>query len=108
MTVNVLGTKYRILYKSPKEDSAFNECDGYCDKTSKTIVVSTKNGDLDNFESYQKKVLCHEIIHTFMFESGLAENWEHKSYGQEETTVDWIAIQFPKILKAFQKTGALE
>jgi hypothetical protein len=36
-----------------------------------------------------------------MAESGLQSNWEHnQEFGQDETTVDWIAIQLPKIVKA--------
>lgn len=34
-------------------------------------------------------------------------NWEHKNFGQEETVVDWVAIQFPKLLEVFKKVGAL-
>lgn len=107
MTVNVLGTKYSIHYKSPSEDKFLQECDGYCDKSSKKIVVTTENLELENFVEYQKKCLRHEIVHAFMYESGLAENWEHKNFGQEETVVDWVAIQFPKLLEIFKKVGAL-
>ena len=39
--------------------------------------------------------------------SGLAENWEHKDYGQEETVVDWFAVQGPKIYKAWTDAGAV-
>lgn len=88
-------------------DSVVRECDGYCDKSSHKIVINTENGDLDDFPRYQKQCLRHEIIHAFMFESGLGANWEHKPIGQEETTVDWIAVQFPKLLEVFEKAGAL-
>lgn len=80
---------------------------GYCDKSSKKIVVTTENLELENFAEYQKKCLRHEIVHAFMYESGLAENWEHKNFGQEETVVDWVAIQFQKLLEIFKKVGAL-
>lgn len=107
MTVDILGTKYSIFYRSISEDKLLRECDGYCDKTTKKIVITTENIDLEDFDNYQKKCLRHEIIHAFMFESGLGCNWEHKPIGQEETTVDWFAIQFPKLLTAFQKVGAI-
>lgn len=107
MTVNILGTKYVIQYKSPSNDKFLRKCDGYCDTSSKNIVVTTENSDLDDFPAYQKKCLRHEIIHAFFYESGLAENWEHKNFGQEETIVDWIAIQFPKLLEIFRKASAL-
>ena len=43
-----------------------------------------------------------EIIHAFMFESGLGSSWQHaEEFGHDETTVDWFARQFTKIHKAF-------
>ena len=107
MIVNILGTDYDVSYKHPSEDEMLNSCDGYCDRTSKTIVVTTKNTNFDDFESYQKECLRHELIHAFMFESGLSGNWEHKDYGHEETVVDWFAIQSPKIIKTFYECGVL-
>ena len=50
------------------------------------------------------KVKRHEIIHAFLFESGLAEN---SAWAQNEEMVDFFAIQFPKLLKAFETAGAL-
>ena len=49
-----------------------------------------------------KRILRHEIIHAFMFESGLGFNFEHKPFGQDETMIDWFAIQYPKIKKIFR------
>lgn len=103
-TIGVLGTAYDIECRDKAEDKNLNECDGYCDKTSKRIVVCKKdeNCNLDDFEVYQKKVIRHEIIHAFLFESGLQENFKHDEWGHDETMVDWIAVQFPKLLKAFE------
>lgn len=42
-----------------------------------------------------------------MEESGLSNNFEHKSIGIEETMVDWIAIQFPKMKKVFEEHNLL-
>jgi hypothetical protein len=109
MKVDVLGTQYTIEEKSKADDALLAECDGYCDKTSKKIVIITKGDDceLADFEVYRRKVLRHEIIHAFLFESGLHENWEHKPYGHDETYVDWIAVQFPKLMKAFKEINAI-
>lgn len=105
-TVNILGTKYRIVQSDSGEDVVLEKADGYCDCTTKTIVIrdvlptSNSVGDL---ESYRKRVVRHELIHAFLFESGLAgESWA----GNEEI-VDWIANQFPKLLQAFKKVNAL-
>lgn len=109
MKVNILGTEYTITEKSKEEDTYLNGCDGYCDKTTKEIVVKTKDeeNELSNYDEYLKKVKRHEIIHAFLYESGLHENWEHKEYGHNETYVDWIAVQFPKILDVFVEAGCL-
>lgn len=106
--INILGTEYTIHYKTEKEDAFLERCDGYTDKTSKNIVIAIEplRNELSNFQIYQEKVLRHEIIHAFLFESGLHENWKH-SDGHDETYVDWFAVQFPKIAKVFSDLGIL-
>lgn len=106
--INVLGTEYTIEIKTAEEDAFIKDCDGYTDKSSHSIVVTdvSKDNELDDFASYQRKVLRHEIIHAFLFESGLDGCWQHND-GHDETYVDWIAKQFPKLLKAFEEAGAL-
>lgn len=43
-----------------------------------------------------------------MAESGLQSNWQHiEEFGHDETTVDWFAIQSPKIFKVFQELDIL-
>lgn len=110
--VSVLGTDYRIFLDVPEaEDPILKECAGYCDKTSHRIVVCKKeaDADLDDDAQYRKQILRHELIHAFLFESGLGGDAAWYIEGQEhpEQTVDWIARQFPKMLKAFQQVGAL-
>lgn len=102
--INVLGTNYELSFSNKEEDKFLQDCDGYCDKTTKQIVVDSSELDCDlgNPQVYIKKNVRHELIHAFMYESGLVENWEHKRYGQEETTVDWFAYQLPKINKALK------
>ena len=51
-------------------------------------------------ESFRKKVARHEIIHAFLYESGLSHNSE---WANNEEMIDWIAIQFSKMLKAFEE-----
>ncbi len=58
----------------------------------------------DNLEVYDKQTLRHEIIHAFFAESGLHSD---SDYAENEELVDWIAIQFPKMLKVFQEVDAL-
>lgn len=111
MVVKILGTKYTIVKVKASEDKYLmsESANGYCDNTSHKIVVADLTGEyeLDEIEEYEKKILRHEIVHAFLFESGLQENFEHRRIGHEETMVDWIASQFPKMMKAFKKAGCL-
>ena len=104
--VNILGTEYCIELKE-LEDAGI---DGYCDYSSKHIVIRSDNSNkIEDFEWLQKKQLRHEIIHAFMAESGLQANWEHETqFGHEETVVDWFAIQSPKIFAVFIQLGLIE
>ena len=109
MTVNILGTKYTVIETTPEKDVCLCNCDGYCDKTTKQIVITkqTPDSDLGDFPAYRRKILRHEIIHAFLFESGLHENFVHQM-GHDETYVDWIAVQYPKIKRAFIQAGCDE
>ena len=67
------------------------------------------HGYVGNFKKLQNQSLRREIIHAFLAESGSQANFEHaQSFGHEETMIDWIAIQFPKIAKVYEKLGILE
>ena len=105
MKVNILGTDYTIEYKELGTEGI----DGYCDYTSKEIVIRSDNENgVNDFKSLQKKQLRHEIIHAYLSESGLQSNFEHTNqWGHEETMVDWVAIQFPKMLKTFEEVGCI-
>lgn len=110
--VSILGTDYSIYLDVPEsEDETLKTCDGYCDKTSHKIVVCEKGTDcnLDDYSEYRKRIMRHEIIHAFLFESGLGGDsvWHVEGQEHPEQTVDWIARQFPKMLKAFQTVGAI-
>ena len=99
--IDVLGTKYKIIERIFGDEDS----DGYCDYTSKKIHLRTDNvNKLGDFVASKKKQLRHEIIHAFMSESGLQANWEHTTQlGHDETTVDWFAIQYPKIKAVFEE-----
>lgn len=103
--VSILGTKYKII----REKFGNEDIDGETDYTSHQIRIRTDNvNKLGDFDALMKKQLRHEIIHAFMAESGLQANFEHyRKFGHDETTVDWFAIQFPKILEAFKQVDAL-
>lgn len=116
-TVNILGTEYKVIFETLEQNKAFKECDGYCDPTVKKLYIrlhteeecKSDNFGYESVEMLRKKVIRHEIIHAFMYESGLWQNGlcADFSWAMNEEMVDWIAIQFPKILEAFKEAGAL-
>lgn len=109
MKINILGSEWTIEYRNADTDPLLEENGGYADPSVNLIVVSNKRkgDDVLDFEEIQKRYLRHEIIHAFLFESGMGSNLEHQQYGHGETMVDWIAIQFPKLQKAFDEAGCL-
>ena len=109
--INILGTEYTLIIADAVEKPKLKNCDGYMDFSIKEIVVGkfepTENG-IENLEVYTRKVIRHEIIHAFLYESGLWENsGTCDAWGQDETITDWIAMQAPKLFKAFQEACAL-
>ena len=109
--ISILGAEWSVFFRNKVEDKMLETCDGYTDWTNKTIVViSQSDNEIDcvkNFEELKKKTARHEIIHAFLFESGIGSNLEHKDFGHEETMVDWLAFQFPKMQKIFAECGLL-
>lgn len=117
-TVNILGQEYEIIVKKYDEDEAFERrhIDGYQDGFLKQIVIcdlSTYKGwehePKECIEVAQKQTLRHEIVHAFFDESGLASSalGIDGSWAKNEEMVDWIALQGPKIYKAWQEADAL-
>lgn len=105
VTVNILGTEYKVI----REPFADKDIDGYCDYTSREIRIRNDNvNEVGDFDELMRKQLRHEIIRAFLAESGLQANYEHyRQFGHDETLVDWFAIQFPKMIKAFESVNAL-
>lgn len=108
MTVNILGTEYEIIRQTDKENPKLKEANGLCEVYSKKICVNDEYDSemtYENIEAYKDKVLRHEIIHAFFAESGLRTNCD---YAECEELVDWIAIQFPKIVKVFEELNIIK
>lgn len=107
--VNILGTTYEIRYLGKEDDTRFEEIDGYCDFYSRLIVIcNDEDGTLHDFKAYRCKCLRHEIVHAFLYESGLAQNSNDVTrWAYNEEMVDWFAIQGEKIHKAWEEAGCL-
>lgn len=108
--INILGTEYTLTVCKGSEEPRMDGCDGCCDETTKELFAESYEAYRDEPISKKdlgvmtKKVKRHEIIHAFLSESGLAENSE---WARNEEMVDFFAIQFPKLLKAFEEAEAL-
>ena len=117
-SVNVLGTEYKI------EVVKISECDelkennwaGNCNKITKIILIGDASEEeffgkmtKDEQEEVTKQILRHEITHAFFNESGLQESClqYRGGWAVNEEMVDWIALQFPKMQKAFEEVGCL-
>lgn len=102
MKVKILGTEYEVIKDAEEKDyPQLKKCDGFTDFSIKRIVVADFDKDessVDDIDWYKKKVLRHELVHAFIHESGLAENCD---WARNEELIDWIAIQFEKILGVF-------
>ncbi|MBR4260673.1 MAG: hypothetical protein IKQ33_01800 [Clostridia bacterium] len=110
MKINILGTEYTIITKALDKDyPKLLQRDGYTDFSIKKIVVAKFDEDessIENLEYYEKKVIRHEIIHAFLFESGLAENSTDR-WATNEEMVDYFAFQIPKLIETFKELDAI-
>lgn len=108
-TVNILGTEYKIKCT---ETPSYGDCMGYTDFSVKEIQlkkIAHEKEAMKDLKSFQRCTLRHEIIHAFLYESGLdASAHECDCFARDEEMVDWMAIQFPKIKKAFIEAGCEE
>ena len=108
--VHILGSVWTIKQRSESEDENLKDCDGYCDWTTREIVVEREeSGNLADMERYIRKVIRHEIIHAFLFESGLCQcSCTVQNWAMNEEMVDWLAHQGQQIYAAWKEAGALD
>lgn len=117
-SVTLLGETYTIEVLPYDADPAFKKCniDGYCENETHRIVIGdlhTWPGWGDESENFivgtMKHTLRHEIVHLGMHESGLQDSSHvyNGAFAKDEELIDWIAIQGPKIYKAWEQSGAL-
>lgn len=114
MKVNILGTDYEIISGSREQYPGLKVADGYTDTTIKQIVILDFNtlekddANIKDFLYLTKKVTRHEIIHAFFYESGLWVNSNDiEQWAMNEEMIDWFAIQFLKIYKAFKDADCI-
>ena len=108
MKVTILGTEYEIILDAKEKDyPKLKGLNGYVDFSIKKIVIREfieDESSLEKLDYYRNQVLRHEIVHGFFFESGLDSD---SDFARNEELVDWISIQFEKILDAFVCANAI-
>lgn len=118
MKIDVLGTKYEIKRVDYGQDEYMEKMHfgGCCDNTNKVIFVLNlksvpewENEPDETIKKQEHETIRHELIHAFLNESGLRHNSfiPDQAWAKNEEMVDWIAIQFPKLLKAFRDADAI-
>ena len=73
--VHILGTRYSICIIDEDDYRYDREADGWCDPSVKEILIFNYKQSAESVKdliAYQKKVLRHEIVHAFLYESGLS------------------------------------
>lgn len=111
-TIDILGTPYKIFLHSKPEDLP-DSSDGAHDPTTKTIKILDITADtedrsqIQDIVEYKKRILRHELIHAFLFESGLHVETNAEPWAVCEEAIDWLAIQSPKIFDAFKELKCL-
>lgn len=112
--VNILGTNYEIIFKSTNEETRLKENWGFTDFHTKEIYITddiekeTENS-CKNLVDFKNKVMRHEILHAFLYESGLRENSNNTvAWAENEEMIDWFAIQIPKIAKTYKELNILD
>lgn len=112
--IHILGEEWTILFGTESQFPNLKGNDGYTDSSIRCMVIddmSASENDVaakKDMVSYQKQVIRHEIVHAFMFESGLDSSSNlHEHWAMNEEMVDWMAIQLPKIIDACKEALAL-
>lgn len=116
LKASILGTEYTVTTKVPRsEDKNLEGILGYCDTTACSIVIV----DFDSIPEWedsseaskqeeQNTTIRHEVIHAYLYESGLwSSSLDVHSWAMNEEMVDWLAMQFPKILRTFVELGCV-
>lgn len=110
--VSILETEYKVYNRNEKDDPLLDGKmrDGYTDFSAHEIILCNQKNDCEfrDYENYKKSVLRHELIHAFLYESGLDASFSvAESWAINEEMCDWFAIQSPKIFKVFQELDIL-
>jgi hypothetical protein len=114
-TISILGSPWNVYIGNKDIFPHLAEVDGYEDSSIRAIFVdeckvdATDTSKKADLQRYQAEVLRHEIIHAFLYESGLDSNSQGTdSWARNEEMTDWLAIQSPKIFRVFKDLHLLD
>ena len=103
--IEVLGTKYKLEFQLEIVDEDLGFLQGLCDIDEKIIFI------LDTLNPRQQAItLKHELLHAFLFESGLYSSslTPQEGWAVNEEMIDFFALQWDKINKIFKELQILE
>ena len=112
-TVDILGSKWTIKYVD--DDPEFEQANGYTNDAAREIVIENVKTsddplsfDMQSQYTNQKRVLRHELIHAYLYESGLGDSSNScDAWAVNEEMVDWFARNIPKMILTFKELKCL-
>ena len=112
-TVDILGSKWTIKYVD--DDPEFEQANGYTNDAAREIVIENVKTsddplsfDMQSQYTNQKRVLRHELIHAYLYESGLGDSSNScDAWAVNEEMVDWFARNIPKMIITFKELKCL-
>ena len=112
-TVNILGSEWTIKYVD--DDPAFEQANGITNDVAREIIIENVkmtddplSYDMQSQYINQKRVLRHELIHAYLYESGLGESSNScDAWAVNEEMVDWFARTIPKMTETFKELKCL-
>lgn len=111
MQLNILGSTWKVVSRKEKDDERLKNASGLTDPSCRMIVLADATPEEYTIgvpANDLQRTLRHEIVHAFLYESGLwcnsgyCENW-----AMHEEIVDWISLQLPKIWEVCSLAGAM-
>lgn len=106
--VNICGVDWTIRIVPADDDRLKNsiEANGVCESYTKEVFVRDYTEQNDpkqylNIEMYVKKVIRHELIHAFFFETA------HQSIYEDETITETLAQTLPKLAKIMEEADLM-
>ena len=96
--VDILGEQYEVLDSTDERFDSLNAV-GLCEWWDKKILIKKDIGKPDentmlNLTAYRNNIIKHEVIHAFLFESGMVD------YERDELLVEWIARNLDRMIVA--------